>query len=261
MIANTIAKVRAVKEAQERPASFVTDLLLGAVVSMVIPIPFVPDVLVKHKQEILFGLAGVIVFAFVLISLIITVVSSPFTFFFAQPASISADQIAALQNYIEDGFSDTDIPQKNPFGGAGFVNTITTVNFGEQENIVWNFQSISLTEQGIDLVPSDTYFSTNKAAKLTGEPILFATITGTAVSYTDANGALIIEIKNAENTIKTVFIHLQQVLVTQNQTVHAGAPIAVMGSTGMSTGPHLEYQVRLNEQGSWAAVDPVNYIQ
>ena len=54
---------------------------------------------------------------------------------------------------------------------------------------------------------------------------------------------------------------MQQILVANAQIVHPGQPIGIMGSTGMSTGPHLEYQVRLSQDGKWVVVNPMYYIQ
>ena len=42
----------------------------------------------------------------------------------------------------------------------------------------------------------------------------------------------------------------------QGQTVERGVPIAAVGSTGRSTGPHLHYGVEVNGR----TVDPTNYI-
>jgi len=58
-----------------------------------------------------------------------------------------------------------------------------------------------------------------------------------------------------------MYIHLSQILVGDNVTVRPGQPIGVMGSTGMSTEPHLEYQVRLNQGGNWIVQNPINYIK
>ena len=46
------------------------------------------------------------------------------------------------------------------------------------------------------------------------------------------------------NGLETVYGHLSKTLVKVNQIVRAGEVIALGGSTGRSTGPHLHYEVR-----------------
>ena len=48
------------------------------------------------------------------------------------------------------------------------------------------------------------------------------------------------------NGLVTLYGHCSQLLARQGQTVEAGDVIALSGSTGRSTGPHLHFEVRVN---------------
>lgn len=59
----------------------------------------------------------------------------------------------------------------------------------------------------------------------------------------------------------TVFGHCSEVLVKRGQEVAQGEVVAKVGSTGMSTSPHLHYEVRRrDEDGTFRPVDPRIYI-
>jgi len=56
--------------------------------------------------------------------------------------------------------------------------------------------------------------------------------------------------------ISTLYAHGSQILVKNGQSVKQGDVIMLVGSTGVSTGPHLHFEVRVN--GSHT--QPLNYL-
>lgn len=89
-----------------------------------------------------------------------------------------------------------------------------------------------------------------------GTPIM-ATADGTVVTagYNSGGYGNMVDIDHG-NGLMTRYGHAMQVLVSEGQTVRRGQVIALMGSTGFSTGPHVHYEVRINGQ----AVNPATYL-
>jgi murein DD-endopeptidase MepM/ murein hydrolase activator NlpD len=56
--------------------------------------------------------------------------------------------------------------------------------------------------------------------------------------------------------IETLYGHLAKALVKEGQRVKRGEVVGLVGSSGLATGPHLHYMVKVNGQ----ALDPVKYI-
>jgi murein DD-endopeptidase MepM/ murein hydrolase activator NlpD len=56
--------------------------------------------------------------------------------------------------------------------------------------------------------------------------------------------------------VTTLFGHLDTARVTEGQHVHRGDLLALVGSTGRSTGPHLHYEVHVNGK----PVNPLDYV-
>lgn len=83
-----------------------------------------------------------------------------------------------------------------------------------------------------------------------------ATASGTVTQagWVDGYGYLV-EIKH-DGGIVTRYGHNSALLVTVGQQVEQGTVVALVGSTGNSTGPHCHYEVRINGD----AVDPVYFL-
>lgn len=56
--------------------------------------------------------------------------------------------------------------------------------------------------------------------------------------------------------ISTLYGHADEIYVSAGQIIQRGTPIAAVGSTGLSTGPHLHFEVRVSGE----PIDPLEYL-
>lgn len=84
-----------------------------------------------------------------------------------------------------------------------------------------------------------------------------AALSGKVVSSGLAGGyGLAVEIEHSRPRRRTLYGHLSELYVKPGETVRQGEVIGRVGSTGLSTGPHLHFELRVPEGGGWVAVDP-----
>jgi murein DD-endopeptidase MepM/ murein hydrolase activator NlpD len=88
----------------------------------------------------------------------------------------------------------------------------------------------------------------------------YAAMDGVVLEAGPASGfGLAVYIQHADGDV-TVYGHMEKILVTAGQVVKAGDTIALLGSNGQSTGPHLHFEVHqggINGQ----KVDPIPWLQ
>ena len=88
-----------------------------------------------------------------------------------------------------------------------------------------------------------------------GAPII-APASGTVTKVGRENGyGNVLEIDHG-NGIVTRYAHCSRIDVRQGQRVTRGQSVAAVGSTGLSTGPHLHYEIHINGK----IVDPLTYV-
>jgi len=89
-----------------------------------------------------------------------------------------------------------------------------------------------------------------------GTPVV-AALSGRVVSSGLAGGyGLAIEVEHENPRRRTLYGHLSELYVKTGERVRQGEVIGRVGSTGLSTGPHLHFELRLPGDGGWVAVDP-----
>lgn len=88
-----------------------------------------------------------------------------------------------------------------------------------------------------------------------GTPV-YATADGTVTNETPGGGYGMVIVINHGYSYKTVYAHLSKRKVKPGQKVKRGEVIGYVGSTGLSTGAHLHYEVIKNGQ----RVNPVYYF-
>ena len=91
----------------------------------------------------------------------------------------------------------------------------------------------------------------------TGNPIYAAEAGKVEKAGWNAGGYGNYIIINHGNGLKTLYGHASKLLVSTGDSVSRGQTIALIGSTGRSTGPHLHLEVRVNESRK----NPLNYIK
>ena len=90
----------------------------------------------------------------------------------------------------------------------------------------------------------------------TGTPAR-ATASGKVVTAGWSGGyGNMVEIEHG-NGLSTRYGHLSAITVTEGQTIKAGEVVGRVGSTGRSTGPHLHYEVRIDDE----ATDPARFVK
>jgi murein DD-endopeptidase MepM/ murein hydrolase activator NlpD len=161
--------------------------------------------------------------------------------------------VSALLSGAGGSFRLTDVfrvtPRPGPIGGNGNArplfpligSAVTTSNFG------WRLHPLLgnwIMHSGRDLAAPE------------GTPVV-AVLAGKVVSSGPAGGyGLAIEIEHGGLNRRTLYGHLSELFVKEGDRVGQGEVIGRVGSTGLSTGPHLHFEMRIPQDGGWVAIDP-----
>ena len=88
-----------------------------------------------------------------------------------------------------------------------------------------------------------------------GTPVLAAYPGKVAVASSLKGYGLTVILRHENNTQESRYAHLSEIFVQPGIWVDQGTVIGLVGSTGLSTGPHLHFEWRHNTKSGWVAVD------
>jgi murein DD-endopeptidase MepM/ murein hydrolase activator NlpD len=145
-------------------------------------------------------------------------------------------QLGALENIILARKLNEEIhPEGRPVH-QGFISSY----FGERQDPFTGEEAI---HKGVDFAGS------------AGDEVIAVAAGVVTWAGQRAGFGKLIEISHG-NGFTTRYAHNQKSLVNVGDTVSRGEPIALMGSTGRSTGPHVHFEVLRNGR----QVDPLTFI-
>lgn len=68
-------------------------------------------------------------------------------------------------------------------------------------------------------------------------------------------------VRYPDEQYETLYAHLSDLLVSKGQIVQAKTTLGRVGSTGMSTGSHLHFELRRFSEGQWVAVNAASQLR
>ena len=143
-------------------------------------------------------------------------------------------------------------------------NTVEKLNIDTTESIA-DINGIKVATLPVTGTISSRYGVSSKIRVSTHTGLDIATTTGTPIkvvadgtitfaAYSGSYGYLV-KVDHG-NGVESWYGHTSKMLVKEGQAVKAGNTIALVGSTGNSTGPHLHFEVRINGEH----VNPQKYL-
>ena len=153
-----------------------------------------------------------------------------------QRVHLRESQLSALENVILARELHQEIhPEGRPVA-KGFISSY----FGERAD---PFDGLEAFHKGVD-------FAGSVGSPVTAVAAGVVTWAGERAGY-----GKLVEINHGDG-FTTRYGHNERTLVTVGQTVKRGESVALMGSTGRSTGPHVHFEVLRNGR----QVDPLSFI-
>lgn len=171
-------------------------------------------------------------------------------------------------------FSDTDLSTELRFWDEGFMALMKNSNLNLQEiiNITKNEDGFlpPIVMNGRDVVVTSKFGPRNtniKGASKAHKGVDIGAPVGTHI-YASADGKVIktdfqhngagnyVKIDHG-NGVESLYMHMSEFAVKVGDQVSAGDIIGYVGNTGVSSGPHLHFELRVNGE----AIDPISIVE
>lgn len=120
------------------------------------------------------------------------------------------------------------------------IEGIISSRFGSRES---KYQNVKGNHTGIDIAANSG-------------TVIHAVMAG-IVEQVSTEGDYGNHIKVEKDNIETLYAHCDEMYVTEGQEIIQGQEIATVGSTGNSTGPHLHFEIRIDN----TPIDPTKMIE
>ena len=166
--------------------------------------------------------------------------------------------VISINEVIDEGsmykYQNATFPM--PFETWNSSKDVVTSRFSKSRTITIAGRTQTRAHTGIDLVCISK-----------GSPKICAVASGKVVVdkplLTSYGNYVVIEHKADDGrTFYTLYGHLKHgsIAVAEGTEVKVGQVLGIMGSTGNSTGAHLHFEVRLDNNSSSSTVDPYSYL-
>lgn len=152
-----------------------------------------------------------------------------------------SQKIVANEN-LESSLNEMDLDVENLKNAYSFINPITGIvssKFGSRES---EYQKVTGYHTGVDVAAEEG-------------TIIKASMEG-IVELVSSEGDYGNHINIRSNNVSTLYAHCSKIFVKEGQIVGQGQEIGAVGNTGNSTGPHLHFEIRIDDR----FVDPLKIL-
>lgn len=145
-----------------------------------------------------------------------------------------------VQSNLQQSVITDSVSLKNTYPFVKPIEGVVTSGFGARES---QYQKVTGEHTGIDLAAESG-------------TIIQAAMSG-VVTQVSTEGDYGNHIRISKNNITTLYAHCQDIHVQEGQEITENQPIATVGSTGNSTGPHLHFEIRIDNK----PINPAEILQ